>query len=272
MRVYLICLISVTWICFSCGRDLPNSEARVKEIDSVKIQKPRNEKMNDTLVLDLKLESTIFEVKALVSGRVVGSDVDFKSPEKLDSVALIVSLDNRDAFLKLRKLKEELLKELKGLRGEVKSLSDLDRLLGLIRNDNLLPELNSTEFSEDFINEIKQRKSYSIYNDAKDTESSMQNYFYINEKPCYLNNILVQAGDFVKKGDVLYEYLSDNELTYRMRVSFSKDDILRIYDNETNKDVVNYQIKADNIYVFESIKKRVKKNKKITILLKRQIS
>lgn len=164
-------------VLFSCKESVPKEKEIPNEIqkESSAVTIPPVE--NDTILLTLRLQNKIQTVYALEKGRVLTSELATFTAQKLDSTSLLLSLDNKEAFLKLRKLKLELIEEIERTNNlELKE--ELQRFREAIILDNIMPELVSERFSSDFIKWVQKHKMYTLYKEAILIESTMSNYFF----------------------------------------------------------------------------------------------
>lgn len=257
-----------------CNESRPSEKKSEKEKPMNKAYSIDKEYVNDKVELSLQLESKMINVYSKVAGMMQDSELKNNNAQWVDSTTIIVAIDNRENFLKLKKektiLKEELIKSREFLKKDM--WEDLDKCLGLIRSDNLLPEISTTEFSKEYVNWFKDQSFYKDYLQAMSTENSMNNYFYLNETSVYLSKLYVKKGDYVKKNQLLYSYLSERALVYSAVIDFRKEDIDRVIEGNTRKAITNFTVKDGRLVVIENARGEVLKSKNVHVYLKKTIS
>lgn len=257
-----------------CNESRPSEKKSEKEKPMNKAYSIDKEYVNDKVELSLQLESKMINVYSKVAGMMQDSELKNNNAQWVDSTTIIVAIDNRENFLKLKKektiLKEELIKSRESLKKDM--WEDLDKCLGLIRSDNLLPEISTTEFSKEYVNWFKDQSFYKDYLQAMSTENSMNNYFYLNETSVYLSKLYVKKGDYVKKNQLLYSYLSERALVYSAVIDFRKEDIDRVIEGNTRKVITNFTVKDGRLVVIENARGEVLKSKNVHVYLKKTIS
>lgn len=257
-----------------CNESRPSEKKSEKEKPMNKAYSIDKEYVNDKVELSLQLESKMINVYSKVAGMIQDSELKNNNAQWVDSTTIIVAIDNRENFLKLKKektiLKEELIKSRESLKKDM--WEDLDKCLGLVRSDNLLPEISTTEFSKEYVNWFKDQSFYKDYLQAMSTENSMNNYFYLNETSVYLSKLYVKKGDYVKKNQLLYSYLSERALVYSAVIDFRKEDIDRVIEGNTRKAITNFTVKDGRLVVIENARGEVLKSKNVHVYLKKTIS
>lgn len=220
---------------FSCTHktELPNEKPVdiqfEKEIGSV-----QEDKDIQSLIYEYSLKRTnpVITVKSKVEGEIINSELNQYNSQLVDSSTLLLSIDNKTAFIAIREGKLRLIEELKNEQNKVeaKLYADYQDFSGLIQTDNLLPRLSAERFSIDFINWFQQSKIYkNTYLHVQEMEAKMADYFYVNEEPIYLLDINVRKGTYVKKGQQLYRYmLPTKDIKYEISVPFNKEDVSEI--------------------------------------------
>lgn len=230
--------------------------------------------INDTILVELSLVNRIHKVYAKKSGKIIHSELSDFSARKVDTSTLIMSIDNRDDFVQLRDLKKILLLDLENSNPDIRNQYDRDFEIfnEAFRLDNLLPEINSERFSVGFISWFKKQSLYTnLYMQAKKLEDDMIDYFYVNQSPIFLSKVNVRMGDYVKKGSVLYEYMTDDMLIYQGGFDFSADEIQALLDATTNTAVNNYTIKDKRLIIKNKVKKNYTNTLLVKVVLKKRI-
>src|SRR5690606_6611508 len=126
----------------------------------------------DTLQLDLTLQNKVFKVYAKKSGLIDETELSHFGTQKIDTSALILAIDNKEEFLKLKEQKNMLLTRLKektnGVSTELQE--DLSYFITTLKPNTLLPEIDSDKFSDKFISWFKAQDSYKYYVKAREIE------------------------------------------------------------------------------------------------------
>ncbi len=260
ITIYLIfTIISIIGISVSCQHTEEEQKELLPKAKEIESQTIIPKEINDTVLVELTLVNGVHKVYAKKSGKIINSElIDFNS-RKIDSSTLIMSIDNREDFIKLRDLKKTILVDFENSSPVIKDQysKDFEIFRSAFRLDNLLPEINSERFSSGFITFFKSQTLYTnLYIQAKEIEDEMVDYFYVNESPIFLDKVYVKKGDFVKKGSLLYTYLTDSKLIYQGKLTISPDEIQAIIDAKTGKEIKDYTIKNTMITLTDKLKGR----------------
>lgn len=248
-------LFGYSFLILSCKeKNNENSPAKLEKSEVYKMDDSFGsaDSQFDTLKVVFHLENKIHTVFAQKSGRIIKSELNTFSPQALDSSVLIAAIDNRKEFIELRRLKIRLIDDLNSQHIHVKEDSvDFLNFKTSLRVDNLLPELNSNRFSPSFINWFQQQSFYPLFENIRAYEAGMDQYFYINHQPVYLNKVYLRKGQVIQKGEKLYNYVEKTKY-----MTFSTDcpinnsaDIVEIYKADENSFKLNYELKGNKIYV-----------------------
>lgn len=233
-------------------------------------------KTEDTVFIELSLTNKIFDVYSKVEGKVIDSELNSTLPQVLDTSTLIVAIDNRQSFLKIRAEKIKLRNEMKNFEAKLSDRMklDFDKCLALIQNDNFLPEINTSEFSIDFVDWFKSQTFFSQYEKAKKLEMEMEDYFYLNEKPIYLNKVLAKKGDLIQKRTVLYRYLLKEPIVYMSdkKVFFDGKDSFKLYESDSDAELKEFRVANGRIIFREKFQKELNKLKKVYVVFKKAVS
>lgn len=205
-----------------------------------------------TIDLRLQLINTVYSVRSEVEGEILHSELKTFQPQLIDSSTLLLSVDNREDFIRLRSQKLALVAELKKAEEQMPETikDEIHNFVSLLKVDNLLPGLNPNKFSADFIQWFTKQPFYLMYKEILLSEEKMATYFFMNDTAIVLKTIHARVGTKVRKNQVVYRYLKQKPfLNFRADFPYSESEIGKVEMISPNIEKFQYRVKDGRIIV-----------------------